>query len=724
MTLRILFNAFAPLCFVSTALLFSASSATTQEPPKVFWASDPVLPGQAVQINGAGLAEIETVAISRQEDEIDGRDAKPTESAEIIAKSDAALTFVIPEHLESGVFSVTIKSVSGETIFQLNAPDVYWLKGDRGTATDTNGWLRVSGRNIALNDKATVRLKAPDGTEINLNVASPDLWSATFSVPPAIKPGHYEARLWNGAGNALAWRDIGTVTIVPSLSTDKPVMELSASQPDRPDNDDAARVNASLQALSRRGGGTLMLRPGVYRFTKSLTVPDGVALKGEASGLVTLIWKDSETPPDSLIQGVRDFSVENLTIYAQRHFHIIKGGFDLASGEVTGSNIAIRNVIIRASAFTGHLQKDEPRQRFEPMLRYRRDGVVGLLIGGSNIRIEGCDVLTSMRPVVVTKAKGAYVYGNIFRNGRIGWVGISAPDGVIFENNRIIGSDLQATGGGINTFDGAFARNVLIRNNSYETIFGWDREAMTSDGPGGYYHGNVAAAGVSVTLSDMAGLGTLKDYDWRDAGLFVLKGKGLGLVARIRQRDGNVVVLDRDISSQIDTTSVVSITRMQENYLVIGNTFTDTGAAQIFGTGYKHVFAGNTMTRSYALTATSLNYRQAQPNFYLQFLDNQIAATPMLRTSGIEVTGRQFEGNSTLLTLGIVIRDNRLASGSAISVNGRSDEFPAVRNVLIEGNDIRYNDLGISIGPGVDDLVLRNNTSTNVRIPLKGVKGQ
>lgn len=96
----------------------------------------------------------------------------------------------------------------------------------------------------------------------------------------------------------------------------------------------------------------------------------------------------------------------------------------------------------------------------------------------------------------------------------------------------------------------------------------------------------------------------------------------------------------------------------------------------------------------------------------------------MLRSTGIDVTGRQFEGNTTLLTLGIIIRGNQLQSGSSIVIDGRSRQFPAVRNVLIEDNQVEYNDIGISIGLGVEDLTMRNNQFKNVQTPIKRLSPQ
>jgi len=705
-----------PIVYAVSVLGMTEPAAA--DAPHIFWASDPVKPGQTVQVTGMGLAAVEEVEIARLNDQPEDTTGGPPEQAEVLAKSDSGLSFVLPQDLKSGVFSVTLRA--GETVsnFQLNTPDIYWAQGDKGPAATSGGWLRLSGRNVAITDKALVKLIASDGTESSLNVTSPDTWSASFPIPD-VPSGSYRARLWNGTGNASAWRDAGVIEIEPKPQTGRPVMELFSNQPDNSDHDDTARINASLQALARRGGGILLLRAGIYRVNGTLTIPDGVGLKGEARDLVALMWKDTETPPQAMIQGGSNFSVEDLTINADRHLHIIRGGIDEKSGQPNGANITIARVTIRASSFLRHIENDEAAKRLAAMRQNTRTGVVALLLGGRNIVVEDNDVLSSMRPLVLVKPTGARVTGNTLHIGRRGWYGISAPDGVIFENNRLIGSDLQASGGGINTFGGSYARNVLIRNNRFETMYGWDREAMTTDGPGGFYRGNLIPAGGRTVRIRLEGLGNLQERDWNGAGLFVLGGKGLGLVAHVISRDGDMVRLDRDISTTIDGDSLVTIVPMQENYLIVGNSFEDTGGAQVFGTGYKHVFAGNATTRASGLNATSLDYKHPQPNFYLQFLQNNITGPAFRGSAGIGIVGRQFKDNATLLTLGIVIRENRLRSASTIQVDGRSATAPSVSNVLIEQNRIEVSDIGINIGNGVEDLVIRDNQIGNVKTPIK-----
>ncbi len=200
---------------------------------------------------------------------------------------------------------------------------------------------------------------------------------------------------------------------------------------------------------------------------------------------------------------------------------------------------------------------------------------------------------------------------------------------------------------------------------------------MTSDGPRGFYFGGLTLENDGKAARMLpAGLGKLAGNDWRGASLFVVKGRGLGLKAEITGRDGETVALDRDITGLIDASSVVTIVPTLQDYLIIGNRFEDSGAAQIFGVGYRSVFAGNHAIRSQGFIATGLDYLHPQSNFYTQFLGNSVQSWPLGRFSGVIITGRQFAKDGPVLNYGTVIRGNRLAGGPSIRINGRPDMRP------------------------------------------------
>lgn len=436
-----LFGAAIAVAVIFLPLSTAARSAEIHK-PTVFWASDPVEPGETVQVSGIDLDGISSVLISRLDDmapkqaDSTGQSlrAKSPEviQAVIVSHTAESLSFTLPSGLESGVFSARMVSGGptaapqntigddGVTVM-LNAPDIYWLQGDREQSATSGGWLRVSGRNIARNANAILRLTDGDSRRFDISVEAPDLWSATFRLPSTLPAGKYRADLFNGNGDQGAWRPAGEIMInapapAPSLKLDLYPQADGTTQDVADANRDAGRINAAMASLAARGGGTLFLHGGIYDLTGTLLVPDGVSLKGEATDLVTLAWRDSESPPPALITGVSNFTIENLSISAQRHLDVIRGGFapalasktagasagaapsapgSIAVGPAIGSNITLRNLTIRADAFMGHLVNADAEQRLAPMLAAIKDGVAGLRLADA---ISWSRVATSSRP--------------------------------------------------------------------------------------------------------------------------------------------------------------------------------------------------------------------------------------------------------------------------------------------------------------------------------------
>jgi hypothetical protein len=343
-------------------------------------------------------------------------------------------------------------------------------------------------------------------------------------------------------------------------------------------------------------------------------------------------------------------------------------------------------------------------------------------LAGENLAITDSDIYGSGSSLILLHPRGAHIARNKFFNGRGGWYSITGADGVIFENNDVVGADLQSTGGGINTLarDSAFSRNVLFFHNKFESMNGGDREAMTSDGPGGYYFGNIAGGGgQEVNLLDPASPIYLQK-DIRGAGLFILSGKGSGKYARILGVAGSKIVLEKPLAIGATGSSVATIVPLQENYLMIENTFSDTGVAiQFYGTSVNHIVAGNVSIRTGGFLNRGANYHHFQPSWYVQFLSNRIEEGNIYRAgsnnavfSGEAVIGSYgFEPD---LSRGTVIRGNFLQNNAHIEVEGISDKSPGIRDVVIENNSISHVSTGIAVDRGAANVLIRENIFTDV----------
>ncbi|MBI2300208.1 MAG: hypothetical protein HYU66_14895 [Armatimonadetes bacterium] len=699
-------------------LLLCLPAARLLAAPTVFWASDPVRPGESVLVFGDGFGTAPGLALTRL---ADGPAGTPAERAvawpKVIAEPkpfdacDSSLRFTLPASSKPGVFAFRLTAGGGSTVGLLNRPVVWWLQGDRGTTASPGGWLRLFGRNLGWPRDAglTTTLLLTGPSTVRLEAAA-DVWSARAPIPAEVPPGDYRVRLHNGAGGGLAWSIALTVTIArpePWPAKVYNARDLGAAGDGAAD--DTAALQSALDRAGEAGGGVVLLPRGRYRFSDTLRISRFVTLRGEGRDLACLALADLAKPPEALIRGTDHFAVEDLTLYAGYHRHLVVG--DLGDRPDAG-HVRLRRLTIRADSYRGHLEPKDVDERFRATA-----GEVGgdsLRLGGPNVEIGDCDVYGTGRALYLSRVKSGWVHDNHFYNGRWGWYCISGSDGLIFERNHLQGADLMSTGGGLNCLDGStFSQNVYYAGNDLSLMHGWDREAMTSDAGGGPYIGQVSACdGTSLTLAAEVKWGS----DWSGAGVFVLDGKGAGQARRVAKADGQRVTLDRPLDVPLDGTSELSITQFQGHYMILDNHFTDCGAMQFFGTAIENVVAGNVGVRMSSMHAWALWYYGFQPVFYCQFLGNRLSESYYHWTSAdnsfIGLSGYAHEGYDGPLNLGGVIRGNQLADNAMIRVQGH------VRDALIEGNAIRDADEGIYVSPGCPRISLRDNRFERVTLPL------
>lgn len=713
---------------LAAALLVLAQLGTAQAAPTIFWYNDPVGPDDSVIVTGDDLAGVTKVEIELRPAPSDGSAAEPvTRTVEALQATPASVKFTLPADLPVGAYGFRL--LSGDDVAEgvLNLPTVYWIQGDAGQRATPGHWLRIFGRNIWRNDRARLELSRDGQTRaVAADPERADLWDARFPLPADLAPGTYALRLSNGDGA----REIGSVVIADSA---KPANSSALNPRDfgaigDGTSDDTAALQKALDAAGAAGGGTVLVPPGRYLVSDTLSIPDHVDLAGVATGRVNLIWPDATRGLEAHITGLRDFSVRALTIYASNHGNIIVGG--LADGRPApgAGNIAITDVRIRASAFRGHMTPEQTFERVRELgARFPRT-VASISLSGSDIRVQNNDVVGSGAALVLISASDVIVAGNRLRNGRYGWYSLTGCRRVIFEDNDIAALDLQGTGGGPNTLDrdGIVSENMLFRGNTFHDIYGWDREALTTDGPKGFYFGAVE----DETDGRLRLLDTmwrkLPFNTWKGAALFVVDGKGVGQWAQIADaqpdaEDGPSVTLEHALAIAPDATSRVTIVPMQRNYLIIDNDFVDTGvAAQTYGTALDHVFAGNRSTRTGGFIARASFYRHFQPNWHIQLLDNEILEGNIYRAgpnhgifsgnASIAVHGIQPKGRDLpVLGRAIIVRGNRLDADSRITVRGMSARHPGLSDLIIEHNVVPPIPDAIKIDEGAVNLLVREN---------------
>jgi hypothetical protein len=346
-------------------------------------------------------------------------------------------------------------------------------------------------------------------------------------------------------------------------------------------------------------------------------------------------------------------------------------------------------------------------------------------LGGDNVEVSDCDLLSSGCALFLTRARGARITNNFFRMGRFGWFWLSGSDGVVFEDNQCLGQDLSTWGGGINCLDGStVSQRVYFARNTCSQWFGGDNE-MTTDGSGGAYCGKLAAAeGTRITAADDPQWG---QRDWHGAAVLVIGGRGVGQCRRVVRAEGRQIEIDRPWDVVPDTSSQVTITMYQGDYLLLDNRFTDIGVIQFYGMSLNHVCAGNTSARTAGFFNMGMNYHHIQPSWYVQWLDNVIeegngydsAHQRLPREAQLGLFGLAPQADYPYaLNLASIARRNRLLSNAGISV-GRDERVPSVQDAVVERCHVQDNDWGISVAPGAAGVLLRENEFERVAEPVR-----
>jgi len=170
----------------ATAFAMAALAGLLSQAPQsaVFWATSPVMPGEAAMLCGS-FSSPDGLVVSVEREPDNGREAAPVpprslptpqgpaHEATILQASETAVIFELPDLGGPGVYRVTLFRRAGQAhqalaTAWLNAPEVWWLLGDAGrdleaqdaVAPDATvygtpgGWIRVNGRCLTLAEAA------------------------------------------------------------------------------------------------------------------------------------------------------------------------------------------------------------------------------------------------------------------------------------------------------------------------------------------------------------------------------------------------------------------------------------------------------------------------------------------------------------------------------------------------------------------------------------------
>ncbi len=312
------------------AILLSGLVSPVVASPTVFWASDPIQPGQTAVIIGEGFGKKPKIAISRvsdvASDPLASSHAPSSEgfvSVDAIQASDQGLKFTVPSALQAGIFAYRISTEAGVCEGVLNRPQVWWAQGDRGLGGSPGGWIRIFGRNLG-GKKPVVRLEG-DRRRVDM-VAKGDEFALLAKLPADVPIGKYRLFAHNRFGDQAGWSEPIEVEVANLTTWPATVFNVRASGAEGDGvKDDTAAVLTALDKADKAGGGVVYFPRGRYRLSDALSIPRAPVLRGEKRELSCLAWSEIAKPPESLIRGTNSFGIEDLTIYAKDHRHVIAG---------------------------------------------------------------------------------------------------------------------------------------------------------------------------------------------------------------------------------------------------------------------------------------------------------------------------------------------------------------------------------------------------------------
>lgn len=718
-------------CAAIAALLQLIWITTAAAEPAMFWFNDPVGPDQTVLVTGADLDKITSATVEQVAQGPGTSGQKAT--VPILQANPLSLKFVIPDTFKPGIYRFSLGYAEGALNGRINLPTIYWKQANFGDEASPGGWLQLFGRNVIRQADRAQLLLSPEagGAATKATLTTGNLWRGVFAIPQQLTPGRYKLRLSNGDGGDAEWVDAGNITLrVPQADTSQS-FDVRAYGAHGDGRFDCTRaIRATIDAAKDAGGGTVYFPRGRYLISDMIVVPPGIKLQGEGTDLVNLVWPELTSLPMALIMGTSRFAIEDLTIYASNHPHIIQGGFQFGDAPAPdAADIAIRRVRIRASGFRGLMEPDAIAQRMNEYHRiFPLVAPDTIRLSGNRIEVTDCDILGSGHSLRLFKVTNAVISRNILNNGRYGTYYIVGSRQVIFENNTVAGADLQSTGGGISVISKyvSASENIFVGGNTFKSIYGWDREAMTTDGPAGYYFGHAESA-----LPDRLSLPDAPDpypasQDWRGAAVMVVNGRGTGQYARVKTLEGKPpnlsLTLDQPLAVALDRSSEITVVQAQQDYLIIDNLFEDTGVgAQAYGTALGHVIAGNRSNRTSGFAAFGLAYGHFQPAWRLQFLDNHILDGNAYRAgpdrdvfsneASILVRANQTETSAGRppMVQAVIVRGNRFDHDAHIEIRGFATASPGVRDVVVEDNTIGPTREGIIVDRGVAFWLSRKN---------------
>lgn len=698
---------------VTVLLLTFGLIAGAQAKPTIIWTSDPVYPGETVVVQAGDFDADVTVEIGRLSDSgfftrLKAPQAKDSpieigkwQEVKPLQIGDYSVKFAVPSGWKKGVYAYRLIS-NGEKseITLINAPDCWWVQGNKGETATPGGWFRVMGKSLNFGGKSVACLKSKGGKPIMIKAKKTDVYMLEFEVSKNVKEGKYCVFVNNGNGGNAAWRKAGEITVQKEEVWPQDVFNVGEILKGY-DGDTNKAIREALKMAEINGGGIVFFPFGSYEVKGKINIPDKTVLRADSADLVNIYWSDISKEEAKKIKSVIDgskFGIEDLTICVQLHTPTVINGSKDSDG------IFIRRVRIRSNALY-HLQwygltvrgRTLDLKKFKPMSAIR--------MSGKNFEITDCDILSTASTINMSDGSYGYVVGNRFDSMDNG-IGMNGLKKMIIEDNYIEGT----RGNNLATYGRPYCEQIYIAGNHFAKSYAADREFLTFDGVSSAYCGKIASAEGTTMI--------LANDPFKTKGLFVgtvaliLQGRGTGQSRRITAFEGRRWELDRPWDIKLDETSVVTIIPYRGRVLFIDNLLEEGGMVQSYGTSLNSIFARNMvkMSSGFFLWGRGI-HGGTQAAFYDQLLDNEILiGNSYGAEKGAFNSGGEFAASfpSAPLNRCHIMRRNKIHNNGFFAIVG------GTHDALLERNSISKSPKGVKITADPKYILLRENTFEDV----------
>jgi hypothetical protein len=713
--------------------------------PYIFWASQPVRPGETVLVASGNTDASSTAQIAVLDN---GDSGVPTsavdlsklswQSVSVVQASGTSVKLVIPASFPQGVYAVRLQANGlNSAPALLNAPDITFVQSDQGDSATPGGWIQVHGTSIAASGAVAKLDLVSQGTVVA--VLSPDgsgsAYAQRFPVPSSVGTGTYQMYVHNGNGGPRAWtayqtfidRPITTVSVVAPSAWPATVFNVAH----QPGTSDDARVAAAIAAAAANGGGVIYFPAGTYALSSQLVLPNHTVLSGAGSALSFLRWASTPTSSGAavtaLVAGAQlpgsvldraAFSIQDLSLTAPANYtgYAVDSEFStefawLRRVTITVPKISAYNApMLPTAVYLRHRHNVEITHSVldAGVDLFARDDVAGLRLENNVLNWRDANISLS------GLSHGFIIAGNVV-NLR-GTAAINGWDAVVDPNPGFDFTSFYGTPiGGPYIRDLYYAGNRSTRD---EAEVPPPYVGFTYDGGQGIYRGLVASAsGTTLTLQGKTlNPGAGATYDFTGAVVQIIDGTGTGQWRYLTQAGPNqsTVSVDRPWDIAPDASSTVILLNLQGRVLMIGNDFAQEQTNQDYFFAMDVIKAQNTFGVTGGVTESiswiGEHYHGLSPGWHYQVLDNTVARGTHVNL--VSAVIMPVSGYSGAVGAYHVFRNNKAAASvpTTISIEALHGRFD---DIVCEGNTVTDINLGARSTDPLDfnGVVLSHNTA-------------